>query len=146
MADEIYPDRRFQPVTEQDLKKPEVPPAPGQKKKPPVSRGVPMAHVNPKVAREFEAEVTHKVTTGRKRMRWFANHVILFVVGIAVAISLKMTIYQKIETAIFLVVFGVWVGVLAIHANYALSPTLKRSQKASQIRAVIPQNNGNGDS
>jgi len=146
MADEINPDRRFQPVTEQDLKKSEVPPALGQIKKPPVLRGVPMAHVNPKVVREFEEEVTHKVTTGRKRMRWFANHVILFVVGIAVAISLKMTIYEKIDTAIFLVAFGAWVGALAIHANYALSPMLKRSQKESQIKAVIPQNNGNGDS
>jgi len=74
MADETGPGRSFQPVTEQDLKKPEVPPAPGQKKKPMVSRNVPSATVNPDVVREFEAEVIQKLTTGRKRMHWFANH------------------------------------------------------------------------
>ena len=44
MADETGSGRSFQPVTEQDLKKPEIPPAPGQKKKPMGSRDAPKAH------------------------------------------------------------------------------------------------------
>ena len=145
MAEENTPDRSFQPLTDQDLKKPEEPVAPGQPVKRPVSRGVPRAHVNPDVAREFGEEVLTKVTTGRKRMRWFANHIILFVVGIAVAISLKLTIYEDLDDAFFLVAFGAWVGLLAIHAGYALRPMLKRSDKESQIKAVIPQDDTNGD-
>lgn len=149
MADETGSGRSFQPVTEHDLKKPESPEepaAPGAKPaKPPASRGVPKAHVNPEVTREFEEEIVKKVTTGRKRMRWFANHVILFIVGIAVAISLKVTIFEDLDKAVFLVFFGAWIGALAIHANYALSPMLKRSKKERQIKAVIPQDENNGD-
>ena len=145
MAEEKVPERSFQPVTEQDIKKPETPEAPGQPAKRPVSRGIPKAHVNPDMVREFEEEVTTKVTTGRKRMRMFANHFILFTVGIAVAVGLKMTIYADLENAFFLVPFVAWVGLLAIHANHALKPILKRSKKESQIKAVITSTDNNGD-
>lgn len=145
MAEEKVPERSFQPVTEQDLRKPEAPEAPGKPVKRRVSRGVPKAHVNPDVVREFEEEVVTKVTTGRKRMRLFANHFILFVVGIAVAVGLKMTIYADLEDAFFLVPFVAWVGGLAVHANYALKPMLTRSKKESQIKAVIPPADSNGE-
>ena len=145
MAEEKVTDRSFQPLTDQDLKGPATAEAPGQPAKRPAARGVPTAHVNPEVVREFGEEVVTKVSTGQKRMRWFANHIILFVIGIAVAISLKMTIYADLDEAFFLLGFGGWVGLLAIHANYALSPLLKRSRKESQIKAVIPQDDTNGE-
>ncbi len=146
MAEEKAPDRSFQPLTDQDLESPAPPEAPGQPPKRPASRGVPQAHVNPDVVREFGEEVVNKVSTGRKRMRWFANHIILCVIGIAVAISLKMTIYADLDEAFFLLGFGGWVGLLAFHANFALSPMLKRSKKESQIKAVIPQDDADGES
>ena len=146
MAEEKVPERSFQPVTEQDINKPESPEAPGQPAKRPVSRGIPKAHVNPDMVREFEEEVTTKVTTGRKRMRMFANHFILFTVGIAVAVGLKMTIYADLENAFFLVPFVAWVGLLAIHANHALKPILKLSKQESQTTAGVPpsRHTGNG--
>jgi len=90
------------------------------------------------VVKEFEEEIVTKVATGQKRMRWFANHIILFVVGIAVAISLKLSIYTDLEDAFFLVPLAAWVGLLAIHANYAMNPILKRSSKEGELKAVIP--------
>jgi divalent metal cation (Fe/Co/Zn/Cd) transporter len=97
------------------------------------------------MVQEFEQEIDSKVDTGRKRMRWFANHLILFVVGIAVAVSLKLSLYADVENAFFYVPLGAWVGLLAVHANYAMNPMLKRSSKESELKAVIPPSES-GDS
>tara|TARA_B100001971_G_C17778657_1_gene328618 strand:- start:198 stop:530 length:333 start_codon:yes stop_codon:yes gene_type:complete len=99
---------------------------------------VPAAHVDPGVVKEFEEEIETKVTTGRSRMRWFANHLILFVAAIAAAIPLRLTIFDEFHDAFFLVPLAAWVALLAFHANYALRPMLKRSGKESHIKAVIP--------
>lgn len=106
---------------------------------------MPKARVNPEIAREFANEVNTKVTTGRSRMRWFANHLILFVVAIVTAVGLHMTIYQDIELAYFQIGLVGWVGVLAMHAWYAMRPLLRRSEKESQLKAVIPETDQNGE-
>ncbi|MEE9317541.1 MAG: hypothetical protein V3U48_04545 [Rhodospirillales bacterium] len=134
------PERSFEPLAERGPVAPSEPEAPEQPRKRARPRGLPSARVDPGVVKEFEEEIVSKVTTGRKRMRWFANHIILFVVGIAVAVSLKLSIYEDLEFAFFLVPFGVWVGLLAVHANYAMNPMLRRSEKESQLKAVIPPN------
>ena len=134
------PERSFEPLTVRGPVAPREPEAPEQPRKRARSRGVPSARVDPGVVKEFEEEIVSKVTTGRKRMRWFANHVILFIVGIAVAVSLKLSIYEELEFAFFLVPLGVWVGLLAVHANYAMNPMLRRSEKESQLKAVVPPN------
>ncbi len=142
MADENdeAPERSFEPLADVP---PDAPvgaePAKQPQKRGP-ARGVPSARVDPDVVKEFEEEIDSKVTTGRKRMRWFANHIILFVVGIAVAVSLKFSIYEDLEFAFFLVPLGAWVGLLAVHANYAMGPMLRRSEKESQLKAVVPPN------
>jgi len=41
-------------------------------------RGMPKARMHPKLAEDFQSELVEKVTSGRKRMFWFANHFILF--------------------------------------------------------------------
>ena len=139
------PERSFEPLVDAE-------PAPSagaesaeQPKKRSAPRGVPSAQVDPDMVQEFEKEIDSKVDIGRKRMRWFANHLMLFVVGIAVAVSLKLSLYADLEDAFFLVPLGAWVGLLAIHANYAMGPMLKRSSKESELKAVIPPDES-GDS
>jgi hypothetical protein len=100
-------------------------------------RGIPVARVNPKVAREFAEEVNDKVTSGRSRMRWFANHLMLFVVAIVTAVTLHFTIFSDIDIAYFQLALVAWVGILALHARYAIGPILRRSDKESQLKAVI---------
>ncbi|MCH7937984.1 MAG: hypothetical protein IH994_12990 [Proteobacteria bacterium] len=133
------PERSFAPLSQDDITAPAKTQAPatGPQRRPP-PRGMPSARVDPDMVKEFEQEIDTKVTTGRKRMRWFANHLILFVAVITAAIPLRLTIYAEFHDAFFLVPLGTWVGLLAFHANYALRPMLKRSEKESQIKAIIP--------
>ena len=134
------PERTFAPLIQDDITAPATPQATPegspQRRGPP--RGVPSARVNPEMVKEFEEEIDTKVTSGQKRMRWFANHFILFVAGIEGAIPLRLTVFDEYHNAFFLVPLAVWVGLLALHANYALRPVLKRSGKESHIKAVIP--------
>ena len=134
------PERSFEPLADAPPDAPVGAEPAKQPQKRARPRGMPSARVDPGVVKEFEEEIDSKVTVGRKRMRWFANHIILFVVGIAVAVSLKFSLYEDVEFAFFLVPFGVWVGLLAIHANYAMNPMLRRSEKESQLKAVVPPN------
>ena len=108
---------------------------------------MPKARVHPKLAEDFQSELVEKVTSGRKRMFWFANHFILFVIGVAGAIALKFSIYEDLENEFFLVALGGWLGILAIHARYAMAPIFRRSEKESQLKAIIPDASGdeNGD-
>lgn len=137
--------RSFVPLNRDDLFSPKPEPAKDAAKKKIRPRGMPKARVNPEIAREFANEVNTKVTTGRSRMRWFANHLILFVVAIVTAVGLHMTIYQDIELAYFQIGLVGWVGVLAMHAWYAMRPLLRRSEKESQLKAVIPETDQNGE-
>ncbi len=134
------PERSFAPLSQDDITAPATPQAtpdgsPQRRRRP---RGVPSARVNPEMVKEFEEEIDTKVTSGRKRMRWFANHLILFVAGMAGAIPLRLTVFDEYNDAFFLLPLAAWVGLLAFHANYALRPMLKRSNKESHIKAVIP--------
>jgi len=131
--------RSFVPVSNADFftPKPEADTDAGSKGTRP--RGIPKAHINPEMVREFAEEVNTKVTTGRSRMRWFANHLMFFVVGIVTAVTLHMTIYTDIDIAYFQITLVAWVGVLALHARYAMGPILKRSDKESHLKAVIPE-------
>ena len=133
------PERSFAPLSEDDVTDPAVPQAPleGSPKRRPSPTGVPSARVDPEMVKEFEKEIDTKVTTGQKRMRWFANHLILFVIGITVAIPLRLSIFTELHDAFFLVPLTAWVGLLAVHANYALRTMLKRSDRESQIKAVV---------
>ena len=134
------PERSFAPLSQDDVIVPaerQAPPEGSPQRRPPPT-GVPSARVDPEMVKEFEKEIDTKVTTGRKRMRWFANHLILFTIGITVAIPLRLTINTELHDAFFLVPLATWVGLLAVHANYALRAMLKRSDKESQIKAVIP--------
>ena len=63
----------------------------------------------------------------------------MFVVGIVTTVSLQLTIYAEIEAAYFQLPMVGWVGLLALHARYAMGPILKRSDKESQLKAVIPE-------
>ncbi len=101
-------------------------------------RGMPTARVNPGMVREFEEEIETKVKSGTSRMRWFANHLILFVIGIAAIIPLRLTILTDYHDAWFYVPIGAWVGLLALHARFAMGPILRKSRRESQIKAVIP--------
>ena len=130
-------DRDFAPLTDIGTGTSEAD-APSAEKKRKRQRGMPTARVDPGVVREFEEEIDTKVKSGRSRMRWFANHLILFVVGIAVVIPLRLTIWTDYHNAFFYVPIGAWVGLLALHARYAMGPLLKRSRRESQIKAVIP--------
>lgn len=134
----VTPGRSFAPLTEETIavaaEKASVPsktPEPGPPK------GVPAARVNTDMVKEFEDEIEEKVTTGRRRMRWFANHLILFVAGVAGAIPLRLTVFSEYHDAFFLVPLALWVGLLAFHANFAIRQMLKRSDKESQIKAVV---------
>ena len=134
------PERSFAPLSQDDVIAPaerQAPPEESPQKRP-LPTGVPSARVDPEMVKEFEKEIDTKVTTGQKRMRWFANHLILFMIGITVAIPLRLTIYTEFHDAFFLVPLAAWVGLLAVHANYALRVMLKRSDKGGQIKAVIP--------
>ena len=134
------PERSFAPLSQDDVTVPaerQAPPEGSPQRRPPPT-GVPSARVDPEMVKEFEKEIDTKVTTGQKRMRWFANHLILFMIGITVAIPLRLTIYTELHDAFFLVPLAAWVGLLAVHANYALRVMLKRSDKGGQIKAVIP--------
>ena len=134
------PERSFAPLSQDDVIAPaerQAPPEGRPQRRPPPT-GVPSARVDPEMVKEFEKEIDTKVTTGQKRMRWFANHLILFMIGITVAIPLRLTIYTEFHDAFFLVPLAAWVGLLAVHANYALRVMLKRSDKGGQIKAVIP--------
>ncbi len=139
MAEENKTNRSFDPLTIEDITPPGAPEEAGAPAKRPQPRGIPTARVDPRVVREFESELINKITSGRNRMRWFANHFILFVLGIAVAIGLKLSIYSDLENEFFLVGLGAWVGILAIHVRYAMAPILERSEKESQLKAVIPE-------
>ncbi len=134
------PERNFAPLSQDDITAPATPQAAPdgspQRRRP--ARGMPSARVDPEMVKEFEEEIDTKVTSGRSRMRWFANHFILFVAGMAGAIPLRLTVFDEYHDAFFLVPLAAWVGLLAFHANYALRPMLKRSGKESQIKAVIP--------
>ena len=91
------------------------------------------------MAQEFAEEVNTKITSGRSRMRWFANHLMLFVVGIVTTVTLQFTIFSDIEAIYFQLPLVGWVGILALHASYAMGPMLRRSDKESQLKAVIPK-------
>jgi len=130
-------DRDFAPLTNIGIGTSEAD-TPSAEKKRGRPRGMPIARVDPGMVREFEEEIDTKVKSGRSRMRWFANHLILFVVGIAVIIPLRLTILTDYHNAFFYVPIGTWVGLLALHARYAMGPLLKRSRRESQIKAVIP--------
>jgi len=112
--------------------------APAQPRKRPPMREVPAARVDPELVRQLEREVAEKVTSGRKRMRWFANHLILFVACVAAAIPLRLMVFTDIPDAFLYLSFGVWVGLLAIHANYAMIPILRRSKAEAQLKALMP--------
>ncbi len=139
MAEENQTNRSFDPLTIEDVTASQASDEAGAPTKRSPSRGIPKARVDPRTVKEFESELDDKVTSGRNRMRWFANHFILFVIGIAVAIGLKLSIYSDLEDEFFLVGLGAWVGILAIHARYAMTPILMRSDKESQLKAVIPE-------
>ena len=130
-------DRDFAPLTDfgTGTDAADTPSAEKKRRRP---RGMPMARVDPGVVREFEEEIDTKVKSGRSRMRWFANHLILFVIGIAAIIPLRLTILTDYHDAFFYVPIGAWVGLLALHARYAMGPLLRRSRRESQIKAVIP--------
>ncbi len=130
-------DRDFAPLTDIGTgTDAAAPPSAEKKRRRP--RGMPMARVDPGVVREFEEDIDTKVKSGRSRMRWFANHLILFVIGIAAIIPLRLTILTDYDDAFFYLPIGAWVGLLALHARYAMGPLLRRSRRESQIKAVIP--------
>lgn len=130
-------DRDFAPLTDIRTGTSEAD-TPSAEKKRARRRGMPTARVDPGMVREFEEEIDTKVKSGRSRMRWFANHLILFVIGIAAIIPLRLTILTDYHDAFFYVPIGAWVGLLALHARYAMGPILKRSRRESQIKAVVP--------
>ncbi len=131
--------RSFVPVAKADLSKPKSAVIAEEAAKATRPRGIPSANINPNMAREFADEVNTKISSGQSRMRWFANHLMLFVVGIVTTVSLQLTIYAEIEAAYFQLPMVGWVGLLALHARYAMGPILKRSDKESQLKAVIPE-------
>jgi len=148
MADEYDSNRSFKQLTSEEITPSRVANETNAPTKGPASRGMPKARVNPELAQEYDKELVEKVISGRKRMFWFANHFILFVLGVGLSIALKFSIYQDLESEYFLVGHGVWVGVLAVHARFALAPIFRRSDKESQLKAIIPDalESGNGDS
>ena len=107
------------------------------RKRPPVGE-FPAARVDPELVRQLEEQVEQKVTSGRKRMRWFANHLFLFVAGVAAAIPLRLMVFTDLNNAFLYLPFGLWVGLLAIHLNYAMIPILRRSKAEAQLKALLP--------
>ncbi len=132
-------ERSFAPLSKTDLSRPKSVIEAEEVTKGTRPRGIPSASVNPVMAQEFADEVNTKVSSGQSRMRWFANHLMLFVVGIVTTVSLQLTIYADIEAAYFQLPMVGWVGVLALHASYAMGPMFKRSDKESQLKVVIPE-------
>jgi len=55
---------------------------------------------------------------------------------------LKLSIYEDLESEYLLVALGAWGGVLAVHARYAMAPIFRRSDKESQLKAIITDSNG----
>ena len=90
-------ERSFAPVAKVDLFKPNSVAEAEEVAKGTRPRGIPSASVNPAMARESADEVNTKISSGRSRMRWFANHLMLFVVGIVTSVSLQLTIYSDVE-------------------------------------------------
>jgi hypothetical protein len=138
-------DRSFAPLSQDEIKsaKPALKEQDKAKRRAAPMGSLPPARVDPLVVRELEREVAQKVTSGRRRMRWFANHLILFVAGVAGAVPLKFYIFPEMPNAFLYVPFGVWVGLLAIHLNYAMTPILKRSKAEAQLKALMPQKDEN---
>jgi len=134
-------DRDFAPLTEIRPKSSETEESAADKKRG-RPRGMPSARVDPGVVKEFEEEIDTKVKSGTSRMRWFANHLILFVIAITAIIPLRLTILTDYHDAFFYVPIGAWIALLALHASYAMRPLLRRSRRESQIKAVVP---GTGD-
>ena len=134
-AERSFAPRSIEPVTAASVAT--KMPAPARKRPPP--REVPAARVDPELVRQLEREVEQKVTSGRKRMRWFANHLILFVAGVAAAIPLKLMVFTTIPDGYLYLAFGAWVGLLAVHANYAMIPILRRSKAEAQLKALVPR-------
>ena len=97
------PERSFAPLSQDDVIAPaerQAPPEGSPQRRPPAT-GVPSARVDPEMVKEFEKEIDTKVTTGQKRMRWFANHLILFVAGVVGAIPLRLTVFNEYHGAFF---------------------------------------------
>lgn len=132
-------ERSFVPMPKVDLSKPKSVANADKVAKGTRPRGIPSANVNPEVVQEFAEEVNTKISSGRSRMRWFANHLMLFVVGILTTVTLQFTIFADIDAIYFQLPLVGWVGMLALHARYAMGPILKRSDKESQLKAVIPE-------
>lgn len=132
-------ERSFVPLPKVDLSRPQTETKGEAKAKGTRPRGIPSPKVNPEMAQEFAEEVNTKITSGRSRMRWFANHLMLFVVGIVTTVTLQLTIFSDIEAIYFQLPLVGWVGILALHASYAMGPMLRRSDKESQLKAVIPK-------
>ncbi len=93
--------------------------------------------IDPGLLREFTDEINNNVTTGRSRMRWFAHHMILFAVGVVIAVPLQSFVLIDIEQEFFQLSLVAWVGFLVIHAHYAMKPILRRSAKAGQLEAMV---------
>lgn len=138
-------ERSFAPLSQDEIKaaKPAAKEQEKAKRRTPPPGSLPPARVDLKIVRELEHEIERKVASGRKRMRWFANHLILFVAGVAGAVPLKLYIFPELHDAFLYVPFAVWVGLLAIHANYAMNPILKRSKAEAQLKALVPQKDEN---
>jgi len=131
--------RSFVPVRKTDLLKPNSVAEAKEVAKGTRPRGIPSANVNPLMVQEFADEVNTKISSGQSRMRWFANHLMLFVVGILTTVSLQLTIFADIDAAYFQLPLVGWVGLLALHASYAMGLMLRRSDKECQLKAVIPE-------
>lgn len=93
--------------------------------------------VDPGLVREVADEIDNNVTTGRMRLRWFSHHMILFAVGIVIAIPLQSFVLIDIEQEFFQLSLAAWVGFLVIHAHYAMDPILRRSSKVGQLEAMV---------
>ena len=133
--------RSFAPLTDNviaaSVQPARLEPATASESKAPPS-GIPGTRVDIGLVLAFAHEIDAKVTVGRQRMRWFANHLIVFAAGVAVAMPLHLWAFADIEPAYALLPLAAWIGVLAVHAHYAMNPILRRSPKESQLRALLP--------
>jgi hypothetical protein len=139
--------RSFAPLSATEIaaaaKAAEKKPEKARKRPPP--REIPAARVDPGLVRQLEQEIEQKVKSGRSRMRWFANHLILFVAGVAAAVPLKLSAFPDMPNAYLYLPFGAWVGLLAIHLNYAMIPILRRSKAEAQLKALVPSSDKDTD-
>lgn len=108
------------------------------KRRRPSTGEIPAARVDPEMVRQLENEINVKVASGRTRMRWFANHLILFAAAVVGAVPVKLYMFPDLHEAFLYVPFATWVGLLAIHANYAMTPILRRSKTEPQLKALVP--------